>query len=799
MVRDINPGRGSSGIQSVVAFRGELYFGANDGVHGFELWKSDGTKDGTVLVTDLNPGPNGSALFSLRASGDRLYFSESSYICGKPAPVYTTDGTASGTHLLRQFVTQGTSSISFEGCFGWPPGEFLSLGALTYFIASDGVSGLQLWRTDGTALGTAVVKNICPGGCTAFLFSDGVLDMGTPVLQVIKGRLFFFANDGIHGREPWTSDGTEAGTRLVKDVFPGPIGSADSTWGYGLTVVGAAVVFPSGVPGDWELWRSDGTEAGTFPVGAFGSQGRIPIVAVGDTVFFTAAQGSGNRRTGTPPTPSLWKTDSAGTQAALVSDSVSDPTGLVNFGGTLYFMAPGPAGYSLWKTDGSAPGTQVVRVVGRESISSNPQPIGELDGSLLFFANGGKDVSALWRSDGTDAGTQAIAPLILGSGWLDPTARFFAPFRESLFFNADDGIHGFELWRTDGTPEGTRLVKDIAVSSGARSREIWSSNPCALTAFEDALYFGAGDGNGAQGLWKTDGTEIGTEFIKDLDLYCSSGRPAGLVPFNGLLYFSARTPSIQYGLWRTNGTGSGTELVRPVMVANLTATNGKLIFAGSQAPEGNGLWASDGTAAGTVILQPFNGNLGPFARSADAAFFLAPTPDSRNQLWRTDGTRNGTTVLTDFNSGLFPSEVVPIGNRVFFTGEDAAHGVELWTSDGTPAGTHIVKDIAAGEVDSSPRNLTAVGGVLLFSARDPIHGEELWQSDGTEEGTFLVQDISPGPASSSPRNFMKAGSLIYFTADDGESGAELWSMPLSALASSPRQKPHRVQDLPWRH
>jgi ELWxxDGT repeat protein len=89
--------------------------------------------------------------------------------------------------------------------------------------------------------------------------------------------------------------------------------------------------------------------------------------------------------------------------------------------------------------------------------------------------------------------------------------------------------------------------------------------------------------------------------------------------------------------------------------------------------------------------------------------------------------------------------------------------------------------------------------VLLFTARDPVHGEELWQSDGTEEGTLLVQDITPGPASSSPGNFVEAGSLVYFTANDGEAGAELWAMPLSALASSPRQKPHRVQDLPWRH
>jgi ELWxxDGT repeat protein len=232
-------------------------------------------------------------------------------------------------------------------------------------------------------------------------------------------------------------------------------------------------------------------------------------------------------------------------------------------------------------------------------------------------------------------------------------------------------------------------------------------------------------------------------------------------------------------------------------VINLTSANGRLIFSGSGSPEGNGLWASDGTAAGTTILQPFSGIVGPFARTRDGAFFLAPT-DSRTQLWRTDGTSSGTIRLTDFQLNPYTREIVSIGNRVYFVGVDAEHGIELWTSDGTFSGTHIVKDISAGITDSLPRNLRAIGGVLLFTARDPIHGEELWQSDGTEAGTLLVQDISPGPASSSPGNFTEAGSLVYFTAYDGEAGAELWVMPLSALASSPRQKPHRVQDLPWR-
>ncbi len=796
MVRDVYPGRGSSDPGVLLAFRGELYFDADDGVHGRELWKTDGTTDGTVLAADLNPGPKGSALVSLRVSGDRLYFSESSFAPGSPGTLYSTDGTANGTQLVRNFVSVATGCY-FEGCAGWPPGDFVSFGGLTYFIASDGISGLELWRTDGTTPGTTQVKDICPGTCSAFSISH---DPENPQLHVMNSRLVFVADDGVHGRELWTSDGTEAGTRLVKDIDPGPL---DSTFGVGMTVAGNAVFFRAddGEHG-WELWRSDGTEGGTMLVADTnpGKANSVPdeITQVGDAVFFSAD--FVEPRSLWPGTRRLWKTDSSGSRPSLVSDSVSDPTRLINFGGTLYFTAPGPAGFSLWKTDGSSAGTEVVRVLSRENSSSNSQFLGEFDGSLLFFANNGNDFSGLWRTDGTDAGTQPIAP-VFGGGFLGPSSGLFAPFGGSLFFNGDDGIHGSELWRTDATAGGTRLVKDIAVPGGVVYPYIRGSFPCGLTAVGGTLYFGATDGDHGAGLWKTDGTEAGTEFIKDVGLDCSSG----LLAFNGVLYFSGGTLSpFESGLWRTDGTSQGTELIRPVTVRGLTSVNGTLVFAGSDDAGENGLWTSDGTAAGTLLVRPFSGGVGSFVLSRDGAFFRAWTADFRSQLWRTDGTRNGTTLLAEFPYGQvneisLVNEIVTIGNRAFFAGEDAEHGVELWTSDGTPAGTRRVKDIAPGAADSNPRNLTAIAGVLLFSARDPIHGEELWQSDGTEEGTFLLQDISPGIASSSPAGFIRAGSLVYFTADDGETGAELWAMPVSALDLAPGRTPRQSHGVPWRH
>ena len=136
---------------------GTLFFTANDGTTGDELWKSDGTAAGTVLVKDINPGTGGSS------------------------PVYLTN-------------VNGT----------------------LFFAANDGTHGIELWKSDGTAAGTVLVKDIRPGVPAA----------PTPTnLTNVNGTLFFAANDGTTGVELWKSDGTAAGTVLVKDINPGADGS----------------------------------------------------------------------------------------------------------------------------------------------------------------------------------------------------------------------------------------------------------------------------------------------------------------------------------------------------------------------------------------------------------------------------------------------------------------------------------------------------------------------------------------------------------------------------------------------
>jgi ELWxxDGT repeat protein len=157
LVKDIRPGSTGSEPGRLANLNGTLLFSANDGILGEELWKSDGTAEGTVLVKDINPG----------------------------------------------------LESGFSGNFyPWSPAK---VNGTLFFAADDGSTGYELWKSDGTAEGTVLVKDINPG-------SNG----STPKYCAnLNGTLFFGASEGVFGRELWRSDGTEAGTVLVKDIRPG--------------------------------------------------------------------------------------------------------------------------------------------------------------------------------------------------------------------------------------------------------------------------------------------------------------------------------------------------------------------------------------------------------------------------------------------------------------------------------------------------------------------------------------------------------------------------------------------------
>ena len=242
LVKDINPDNSNNGYApyTLTEVSGKLFFTANDGVNGRELWVSDGTADGTQLVKDINPDNSNDGLTpfnNLIDVGGKLFFTTDDGITGRE--LWVSDGTADGTRLVKD-INPANSSDS-EGPFGPTPYSLTEVDGKLFFTADDGRTGDALWVSDGTADGTRLVKDINPGIDRSNIFN----------LTVAGDLLFFTVDDGFNGNELWVSNGTTEGTQLFQDINPGIAGSDPSD----LTVVGDQLFFTAddGINGR-ELW-----------------------------------------------------------------------------------------------------------------------------------------------------------------------------------------------------------------------------------------------------------------------------------------------------------------------------------------------------------------------------------------------------------------------------------------------------------------------------------------------------------------------------------------------------------------
>jgi ELWxxDGT repeat protein len=835
-----------------VDLAGTAIFTVDDGVHGNELWRSDGTPAGTVLVKDICPGVCSSYALNLTVVGSLVFFTADDGAHGRE--LWKSDGTPEGTALVVDLVPG----------LGWNyPDFFKALGNLLIFSTSDRASGRELWRSDGTAEGTQRIKDILPGP-----------DSSSPELWVTIGStLYFTATDADHGRELWRTDGSEAGTVLVKDINPNQDGvqAIQNELYPGLApfaAVGGQLYFAADDGSDGEeLWRTDGTEAGTVLVKdiAAGGSSSLPskMVSFDGDAYFVADDGVHGRE--------LWKSDGSDAGTVLVKDinvgsisADSNPYELTVVGSLLYFHAGEPEhGRELWRTDGTEAGTVLVKDIrpgpdsAFESYLSGFTAVGS---RLVFFADDGVDGNEPWSSDGTEAGTNLVRDIHPGAGSsLDPFTLVGADLHTvsggRWYFRADSGVGGREVWTTDGTTAGTQELEiDDQTSSFFLE---WFGNlggPRLLSDYRGSLLFRAGAVPSDGELWKTDGTTAGTSQVAEVLPGSLGSFPYGMTTVHGRSIFATWNADLEGDpiyLWLTDGTEAGTVPIGgdPPPTAGLACAptlGGNFYFGESdETGETARLWRSDGTVGGTYQVSdhgpdsytacPVIGDtlyfvtggelwrsdgtdtgtqqvidIGPSGPSSypdplvaagSLLFFSADDGVAGRELWVSDGTAPGTHRVKDIlpgpGSGVNPvyergfqtdTPFAVVGRRIFFAADDGVAGGELWVSDGTEAGTHFVADVFSGPRSSEIRWLTAVGDRVYFVADDGIHGRELWTSDGTERGTHLAADILPGPGSSEPQQLAVFGSVLLFTADDGVHGMEPWRLGAD-------EAPTIVQDL----
>lgn len=386
-----------------------FYFGAvNPAVvsQGTELYKSDSTDAGTVLVKDINPasfGHSNPSDFTF-LSGSNILFTANDGTTGRE--LWITDGTTLGTSLVKD-IMPGSNNGPYE--------YFTRMGNDVFFMSDDGTNGYELWKSDGTSAGTQMVKNIHPSG-NGMQMPASLYRRYTAVLN---GYLYFVATDGTTGYELYKTDGTSAGTTLVKDIYTGSNSSSPESF---MVLNGFLYFTANNGSSGKELWKTDGTSAGT--------------VLVKDFTPLTAASTS--------------------------------PDYLTVLNNKLYFLGVLNSKATLFESDGSTVGTSTVFIA--PNFNTTFVRLTKVDTALYFFDTNVASTSPVYDlykfNSVTNAGALIKSGLYGGAGpAYQPTKEKAVALNGMLYFTFESATNGDELWQSDGTPAGTKMITDIGIGT----------------------------------------------------------------------------------------------------------------------------------------------------------------------------------------------------------------------------------------------------------------------------------------------------------------------------------------------
>lgn len=796
---DLNPDRRTSqqvvplygGSASLPAYQ---IFTINDYWNGLELWRTDGTANGTEMFADLRPGHFSGSPGNLVTHGGYVYFSYRTFL-------YRTDGTPNGTEVYLEhsdwitdlkatsthvylkslnslYVVNGPNDVvllSENARDDWPAGNKL------YFLTTS----YQLASTDGTVNGTQVLSEHAPWGYP-IVFNDQLI----------------YQDDETN--ELWISDGTVDGTASLVDLDPDSTASPSNFSTFGSQVFFTAYTSDLG----FELYKTDGTASGTV------------LVKPGTQDYFYSSPITTDNRLffiGTDPTHGreLWVSDGedAGTQLLIdltAGSSSSHIFYLNTLGNSLYFVHDDGTTHTLYVTDGTTT-TQLSQF--EEDLRDPSTGKKELlyshanftwNGHLYFPVAKDGELLSLWRTDGTPAGTEHFKDIAQVQTSSRNSNSIAAENGKSHVLFTTYGGDEFLGWSTDGSASGTQKVED---------NYIWQAH-----YGEETTIF-----SNPSGLWETDGTTAGTRQL--VNAYQNRHSARGFHEYNGELRVAIRTniyrldaeagvlthiadlseqgaygpvtsagfrvtsegtwcftygddysyePHLQLWFGDANGFSLMGEWASETDVAFMAVVGNQLLFPADDGVVGAELWQA--TKAGASLLKDIRDleDYGSSPREAivfeDAIYFHAFHEDYGLELWRSDGTEAGTTLVKDINPaaghGLNSNILKPfqvLGDQFYFFANDGTHGFELWRSDGTESGTAMVIDAIPGSGDLEPNELMVHHDRLYFAGSTVNEGRELWHSDGTEAGTTLAFDTIPGFVSGSPIELLSIDTgLVYW-------------------------------------
>ncbi|MFY8108068.1 MAG: T9SS type A sorting domain-containing protein [Bacteroidia bacterium] len=389
-----------STLKDIALVQNDSYFKFKQNNH-FQLWKTNGTLVGTVLVKD-----------SFEFIKNLVNLNNTLYFFAKPlsgqVALYKSDGTKPGTIVIKQFP--GTN-IELSG--------LSSINGLAYFsVISSNPNAGSVWKTDGTNLGTIEVKSN--------VFVKAAKDKNQSFYKAGNSVVFSAYNLNNSYVALWSTNGTSAGTILLKD----------SAFFYQFSRISNAVssdsllVFLDNAGSGGNLWRSNGTKAGTKVIRG----GNISSITLYKNEFFYHS-------------------------------------------GTVY--------KALNKTDGNSHGP----ITGLTNVGN---AIGIFDNQLVLSGKDNNDWEP-YLSNGLAANTVLLKDISNNTNGSDP--RYFTKIGNTMYFVANDNIYGDQIWKTNGTTTGTSIVYSLTDTiPNFKTEGLYSGSNYILFVSNNQLYSIIGTG-----------------------------------------------------------------------------------------------------------------------------------------------------------------------------------------------------------------------------------------------------------------------------------------------------------------
>jgi ELWxxDGT repeat protein len=841
VLADLNEMEGPGfGAEQLVSAANATYFAGFTAATGRELWITDGSVQGTHIVADITPGPESNTIEQIVTIGDIAFFRVNDYRLTSTdvAGLWRTDGTDSGTHrvldddrtpfrdlnnltvlagqlyftasvtttqraVFRLDATEDSHPVEITGTrsyystsvsasisttsaawflesdtitvvesgsvsartlpgVGRPfyAGSFetkWALGDSLLFLTDEAVTGVSAWISDGTE-----------AGIFEFQYPVGTLWRS---LSVQQDHTFTFLRMNVSNQlELWKSDGSSAGTRLVEFTGSGPAG------------LETMIAGPSGINyfaepvagGKLALWQTDGTADGTKPVSEAAdvslTESAPSVIRNGDSILFQGERGGNQRWFGFDPA-SHKLTDIASTLLSLSFSSIKSHAVFKN-------------GEGLWTSDGTTPATKFMELRSTTN-SSEPHSFKMVAGQIYGLAHDDSGVF-VFKSDGTQNGTVPAGTL----------GQELYATSEKVFVR--DSFPGHLLVQTgDGVWKRLEEVAPGVSSAGIRSSAVQGDRLYYTTLVTSSISTSTN-----ATLWVTDGTSNGSHAV--ISDNGTAPEISGLTPFGTeQLLFVRKTTATTGDIWITDGTQTGTRKIRTLTSGTNLFRDVKIFQAGhraffSEVGANNRLqwWSTDGTQQGTFRVPGMDsGDSKVLVELNGFTYFTLRTFDEFG-LWKSDGTVAGTFQVMPlvYQSDIQAAAV--LNGQLFFAqrrGVETTVGStvvgDIWVSDGTMAGSRkLLTNLESRDPGIFQGNEVVFNpafGRMYFLANDGVHGRRLWESDGTDAGTKLFR-TSSGEFPPFPTGPMiTLNGSIYFSGTTDDVGTELVRLTSDTVEDSP--------------